>query len=63
MLIGLVAGVYVDRWNRKMVMVASDLLRGILVLGHAAGSLAGFDAVHVLEGGRLTAVAPALAAA
>lgn len=32
-LIGLVAGVYVDRWNRKSVMVVCDLVRGVLVLG------------------------------
>ncbi|MBD3379726.1 MAG: MFS transporter [Candidatus Omnitrophica bacterium] len=30
--IGPVAGVYVDRWDRKKVMVISDLLRGLLVL-------------------------------
>ena len=31
-LIGPVAGVYVDRWPRRRVMIASDLLRGVLVL-------------------------------
>ena len=30
--IGPIAGVYVDRWDRKRVMVISDVLRGILVL-------------------------------
>ena len=30
---GLLAGVYVDRWDRKRVMIISDLIRGILVLG------------------------------
>ena len=30
--IGPVAGVYVDRWDRKKVMVISDVLRGVLVL-------------------------------
>jgi len=30
--IGLMAGVFVDRWDRKRVMVVSDLLRGFLVL-------------------------------
>ncbi len=30
--IGLVAGVFVDRWDRKRVMVISDVLRGSLVL-------------------------------
>ncbi|MDP8298688.1 MAG: MFS transporter [Candidatus Tantalella remota] len=31
-LIGPVAGVYVDRWDRRRVMIISDLLRGVLVL-------------------------------
>jgi MFS family permease len=31
-LIGPIAGIYVDRWNRKYTMVSCDLLRGILVL-------------------------------
>ncbi len=30
--IGPIAGVYVDRWDRKRVMIISDVLRGILVL-------------------------------
>jgi MFS family permease len=30
---GLFAGVYVDKFDRKRIMLASDLLRGILVLG------------------------------
>ncbi|MBN2500199.1 MAG: MFS transporter [Anaerolineales bacterium] len=30
---GLAAGVYVDRLNRKRIMIVSDLLRGLLVLG------------------------------
>jgi MFS family permease len=30
---GLVAGVYVDRLDRKRIMIISDLLRGMLVLG------------------------------
>src|SRR5262245_27297676 len=30
---GLVAGVYVDRMDRKRIMIVSDLLRGFLVLG------------------------------
>jgi MFS transporter, DHA3 family, macrolide efflux protein len=30
---GLVAGVYVDRWDRKRIMILSDLIRGVLVLG------------------------------
>ncbi|NUM43518.1 MAG: MFS transporter [Anaerolineales bacterium] len=30
---GLIAGVYVDRWDRKRVMIVSDLIRGVLVLG------------------------------
>jgi MFS family permease len=31
--IGLVAGVYVDRLDRKQIMILSDLVRGVLVLG------------------------------
>jgi len=31
-LIGPIAGVYVDRWDKKKVMVMSDILRGVLVL-------------------------------
>jgi MFS transporter, DHA3 family, macrolide efflux protein len=30
---GMIAGVFVDRWNTKRVMIVSDLARGILVLG------------------------------
>lgn len=35
LLFGLPAGVYVDRWDRKTVMVVSDILRALLVLGFA----------------------------
>ncbi|MFH1877605.1 MAG: MFS transporter [Candidatus Omnitrophota bacterium] len=31
-LIGPVAGVYVDRWDRKRVMIISDIVRGILIV-------------------------------
>lgn len=31
-LVGLIAGVYVDRYNRKNIMLISDLLRGVLVV-------------------------------
>ena len=30
--VGLAAGVYVDRWNRRRVMLAADLLRAAIVL-------------------------------
>jgi DHA3 family macrolide efflux protein-like MFS transporter len=30
--VGPVAGAYVDRWDRKIVMIVSDVLRGVLVL-------------------------------
>jgi MFS transporter, DHA3 family, macrolide efflux protein len=30
---GLLAGVYVDRWDRRKVMLYSDLARGVIVLG------------------------------
>jgi len=33
--VGLVAGVYVDRWDRRRVMLASDLLRAGIVLAFA----------------------------
>jgi MFS family permease len=29
---GLIAGVYVDRWDRKKIMIFSDLIRGVLLL-------------------------------
>jgi MFS family permease len=29
----MLAGVYVDRWDRRKVMIASDIVRGVLVLG------------------------------
>lgn len=32
LLLGPVAGVFVDRWDRKRTMIISDLLRGLLVL-------------------------------
>jgi MFS family permease len=31
--LGLIAGVFVDRWNRKHVMIISDGLRAVLTLG------------------------------
>lgn len=37
--IGLIAGVYVDRLDRKQTMIVSDLLRGILVLGFIVATL------------------------
>jgi MFS family permease len=39
--VGLVAGVYVDRWNRRTVMLAADLLRAVIVLGFAVAATAG----------------------
>lgn len=33
LLIGLPAGALVDRWDRRTVMILSDLIRGVLVLG------------------------------
>lgn len=37
--LGLVAGVFVDRWDRKRVMIISDLLRGVLTLGFVAAAV------------------------
>jgi MFS family permease len=39
--VGLVAGVYVDRLDRKRIMVVSDLVRGALVLGFVGVALLG----------------------
>jgi MFS transporter, DHA3 family, macrolide efflux protein len=39
--VGLVAGVYVDRWNRRSVMLVSDLLRAGIVLTFAFVSTIG----------------------
>jgi MFS transporter, DHA3 family, macrolide efflux protein len=33
--VGLVAGVYVDRWNRRTVMLAADLVRAVILVGVA----------------------------
>ncbi len=33
LIFGLVSGVFVDRWDRKRIMILSDVLRGLLVLG------------------------------
>ncbi|PNY81189.1 MFS transporter [Deinococcus koreensis] len=38
---GLVAGVFVDRLDRQRIMVVSDLLRGLLVLGFIPAALGG----------------------
>jgi DHA3 family macrolide efflux protein-like MFS transporter len=32
LLLGPVAGVFIDRWDRRKVMIASDMIRGLLVL-------------------------------
>jgi DHA3 family macrolide efflux protein-like MFS transporter len=32
LLFGLIAGVFVDRWNRKRTMIVADILRGLFVL-------------------------------
>ena len=39
--VGLVAGVYVDRWNRRTVMLAADLVRAVIVLAFAFAATAG----------------------
>nr|MBU1328570.1 MFS transporter [Candidatus Omnitrophota bacterium] len=31
-IIGPIAGIYVDRWNRRVTMIACDIIRGVLVL-------------------------------
>lgn len=37
--LGLVAGVFVDRWDRQRTMIISDLLRGVLTLGFVAAAI------------------------
>jgi MFS transporter, DHA3 family, macrolide efflux protein len=39
--VGLFAGVYVDRWNRRSVMLAADLIRAVIVLSFAFVASAG----------------------
>lgn len=39
--VGLVSGVYVDRWNRRTVMLAADLIRAAIVLSFAFAATAG----------------------
>jgi len=36
--LGLVAGVFVDRWQRRQVMIVSDLLRSVITLGFVASA-------------------------
>jgi MFS transporter, DHA3 family, macrolide efflux protein len=38
--VGLVAGVYVDRWDRRRIMLAADLLRAVIVLSFGLVSTA-----------------------
>ena len=40
--VGLVAGVYVDRWNRRSIMLAADLLRAgiVITFGDSCGCCA-----------------------
>ena len=47
--VGLVAGVYVDRWNRRTVMLAADLIRaGILLLVAVAATAGIVPLLYVL---------------
>ncbi|HEY7848259.1 MAG TPA: MFS transporter [Candidatus Limnocylindria bacterium] len=50
MTVGLAAGVYVDRWDRRRVMLASDLLRAVIVAGYALVALSGFVPLLYLLG-------------
>lgn len=42
LLIGPVAGVWVDRWDRRKVMIYSDLIRGVLALAMAGAAILGY---------------------
>jgi len=46
--LGLVGGVFVDRLDRKLVMIVSDVLRGLAVLALLLGP-AGGSVVHTLH--------------
>ena len=46
--VGMLAGVFVDRWNRRRTMIISDILRGLLVLGFVLVREA--DDVYLLYG-------------
>jgi len=48
--VGLLAGVYVDRWDRRRVMLAADLARVVIVLGFAIGQTAALVPLLVLLG-------------
>lgn len=46
---GMAAGVFVDRWDRRVTMVSADALRGMLTLGLLVAVLAGsLPAIYVL---------------
>lgn len=45
LLVGLVAGAFVDRTSRRVVMVVTDAVRGVLLLGFAAWLAAGHASV------------------
>ena len=50
MTVGLAAGVYVDRWDRRRVMLAADLLRAVIVAGYAVVALTGIVPLLYLLG-------------
>lgn len=39
--VGPIAGVFVDRWDRRRVMLAADLLRAVIVLGFVIAAVSG----------------------
>jgi MFS family permease len=58
--VGPIAGVFVDRWNVKRTMIASDLIRAVLALGLVfAGSLDQIYAILFLISGVSTFFVPA----
>jgi len=53
LVVGPVAGVFVDRWDRRRIMMASDLVRAVLVCGLVAVSL---EAEHLPVAVQLSSV-------
>ncbi|HWP96034.1 MAG TPA: MFS transporter [Syntrophomonadaceae bacterium] len=57
-LVGLISGTFVDRWNRKLILILADLIRGILVLIVSWLSMTGtLEIWHVLAAAAAISIA------